>query len=476
MIGRSVRRVVGKVRRGSSAGGLAAQLRDAQARADRLEHLVGVLNHEVHLFRGAVEAQQHRELGLRQQLDVLDRFAQRRHSDLWELLANTNKDQWDLSVEVRETVLRLEAAVAQQHGDSWKQRETLHRDSWDQRLQLHADQLSIADNRLASLGDQLAGFHRDSWDAQRKLHDTLLRRLADVERAVRRAGAIAFPLPEVEELRAVTSAYLEDGAGVVAALPVEAADAPFKTVRSDVGELAILAHDTVIAPYVEEHGVWEREIGDLLRSSVRPGWTVVDVGAHVGYFTVMAASLAGPTGRVVAIEADPNNAACLQRNIDALAPSALGLWCAALERDGRVVLSRSPEANTGDSRAYDWAVSGDTVEVLGVRLDDIWPSEQRVDLVKIDLQGTDQQALAGFARTLEKWLPIVVLEFWPEAIEEHGDDPLEVLALYAGWGYRWSALDDPSVDAATDAAEVIRKCRLQPSGFLNLILRPAESD
>ena len=59
-------------------------------------------------------------------------------------------------------------------------------------------------------------------------------------------------------------------------------------------------------------GTYEREQTALFRELIRPGHTVLDVGAHVGYYTVLASALAGPRGAVWAFEPNPANAGCLR--------------------------------------------------------------------------------------------------------------------------------------------------------------------
>src|SRR2546421_6110753 len=71
--------------------------------------------------------------------------------------------------------------------------------------------------------------------------------------------------------------------------------------------------------------------------------------------------------------------------------------------------------------------------------------EWRVDVVKIDVQGTDHVAVEGMTRTIERWQPTILVEFWPIGIEEFGHDPLNVLALYRDMGYRIAILEEPAV-------------------------------
>ena len=200
-------------------------------------------------------------------------------------------------------------------------------------------------------------------------------------------------------------------------------------------------------------GRWEAEESDLLRALLRPGATFVDVGACVGYMTLLGAKAVGPAGRVVAVEPSPANVALLRANVAANgATNVEFLAAAASEHSGSIGLSLSPW-NTGDNRAYP-VPEMERVEVAAVRLDDVLRHLERVDVVKVDTQGTDHRAIRGLAATLARCRPVLVVEFWPLGISESGDDPLAVLEEYAALGYEVRVLggDDRVLGTAADHA------------------------
>ena len=141
---------------------------------------------------------------------------------------------------------------------------------------------------------------------------------------------------------------LQDGWGDGDAGPAPAA------VRLDtsVGTLLVAAHDRVMLPLLRDEGWWEDPECDQLRALLTPGMTFVDIGAHVGFMTLLGARAVGPAGRVLSVEAAPSNFALLRANImnNGLA-NVEAIPAAALDRTGTVTLSLS-EFNTGDHRAY----------------------------------------------------------------------------------------------------------------------------
>ena len=70
-----------------------------------------------------------------------------------------------------------------------------------------------------------------------------------------------------------------------------------------------------MTPSVIENGFWAAELSRFMRDALRPGMTVVDVGANFGYFSVLASKLVGSKGRVICVEVDPDNVEILRANL-----------------------------------------------------------------------------------------------------------------------------------------------------------------
>ena len=261
-------------------------------------------------------------------------------------------------------------------------------------------------------------------------------------------------------------------APVGAAPPAPPGAPPPIRVETDVGPLLFQAHDRLMVPLITESGRWEPEESDQLRALLAPGMTFVDVGAHVGYMTLLGSQAVGPAGRVVAVEASPANVALLRANVAANgATNVEVLAAAASDHSGSVGLSLSPW-NTGDNRAYP-VPEMERVEVAAVRLDDVLRHLERVDVVKVDTQGTDHRAIRGMAATLARCRPVLVVEFWPLAITESGDDPAAVLDEYAAMGYEVRVLGGGG-DGPPPAPQSVIDAALAAHGeFCTLVLRPA---
>jgi FkbM family methyltransferase len=245
---------------------------------------------------------------------------------------------------------------------------------------------------------------------------------------------------------------------------------PAQEIRTDAGPLLLPAHDQVMRPLIARTGDWEVNEAMLFRAHINPGANIVDVGAHVGYYTLIAARTTGPNGNVIAVEPDPVNSALLRENVRRnQLPNVTVVEAAAWRETGRLALQRDAD-NTGDHRIAEANGTPDALEVDAVALDEI-VAEMPVTVVKVDTQATDHVVLEGMQRTLERYSSIVFAEFWPTGIREFGDDPVAVVEFYRSLGFR---LTMPGIQAAFEswsAEEFVHVADVLPGGFGTLVLR-----
>ncbi len=240
---------------------------------------------------------------------------------------------------------------------------------------------------------------------------------------------------------------------------------------TDVGELLLPAHDTVMRMLMKRTGDWELDEASLFASQLQPGMTVLDVGAHVGYYTLLAARIVGAEGRVIAVEADVDNAALLRANVARNHGGKVEIVdAAAWDRTGKVTLRRNPQ-NTGDHRVVGEPAGTEGIEVDSIALDD-WLGDDPVHAVKVDAQGSDHIAIKGMERAVRRWNPIVFAEFYPEGIEELGRDPAAAVTYYRSLDAR---LTMPGIQADFEAwspQDFVSCATRLPGGFGTIILRP----
>jgi FkbM family methyltransferase len=191
----------------------------------------------------------------------------------------------------------------------------------------------------------------------------------------------------------------------------------------------------------------EPDIAEIFLKVLREGDTVIDVGANVGFFTVLAAALVGPKGRVVSFEPDPANFARLQANVKANGFEHVTLINRPVSDQARPVSFYINSDDSGGSALWDPAeypgnvLSKANPQVLSVESTTIDAELERlalppVRLVKIDTEGAEHQVVRGARRLLaNRGVPFVVAELHQFGLEKLGTSQRALREEMAGAGY-----------------------------------------
>jgi FkbM family methyltransferase len=183
--------------------------------------------------------------------------------------------------------------------------------------------------------------------------------------------------------------------------------------------------DSAVSTHLFVSKTWEPEETRLVSSLLREGDVFVDVGANVGYFTLVASDAVGKSGKVFAFEPEPKNFSLLRKNVQVnKCANARCEQKAVTGTDYPVELYLSSfnyeDYNRGRQRAR--------TQVEGVTLDSYFAPGTRVDFIKMDVQGAEYFALQGMKRVLRDNPDIVLMmEFWPHGLQEAGVEPSRLL-------------------------------------------------
>lgn len=161
-----------------------------------------------------------------------------------------------------------------------------------------------------------------------------------------------------------------------------------------------------------EHEAW---VQDLLKERLKPGECFYDVGAHIGFLSLIAARLVGPRGSVWAFEPDDVNLAVFRANSDRNEISNLNMIAAAVwEFSGELAFARGAQASSRmEGRIVDQADGqSDVVTVTVVSLDDFVLENMRrpPNFLKIDVERGEFQVLSGAAQVLKQFQPLLLCE------------------------------------------------------------------
>jgi len=216
-------------------------------------------------------------------------------------------------------------------------------------------------------------------------------------------------------------------------------------------------------------GAWEEAETSFLKRIIKDGMVVVDVGANVGYYTLLASDYVGKNGRVFAFEPDPSRYELLVRNIRVNQCNNVELIQKAVSnRGGHSRLFYGLSKNKGDQRLYSFLDSRESVEVETIRLDDFFNQiNLPVHVVKMDIQGFEYAALEGMSGVINKNRDLTLIsEYFPEGMSEAGSSPQKFLDELVRNGFRLSLLNnmDHSLKQVTPA-DILK--RTEPA--LNLV-------
>jgi len=203
--------------------------------------------------------------------------------------------------------------------------------------------------------------------------------------------------------------------------------------------------DCDLTEYVQRQiyflGVFEAVESFLFTRLLKPGHVVADVGANVGQYTLLAATAVGPAGAVHSFEPVPSTYATLLDNINRNHLTNVSANRAALmHQPATIALGRAPEmiGNLGSFSIGFADMKSGVVQASAWTLDDYAARKgiDRIDLIKMDIQGAEPFALRGGQRIVEHSRPILLMEVHRPSLERVGSSPEALWKDLDALGYR----------------------------------------
>lgn len=250
---------------------------------------------------------------------------------------------------------------------------------------------------------------------------------------------------------------------------------------SQIGKLYFPLEDKVMAPIIRAHGIWESDEVNWLKENVKPGFTCLNVGANVGYFACWMSRLTEATGKVIAVEPNPELIPLLKKNISNSQFKNVRILKAAAGEETTTTNLYFNRTNFGDSRVWDprktngggdYLSSGftsklETTKVKVLALDEF--IDESIDIILLDTQGWDHKALRGMENILRRFHPLILTEFVPAWIKDLGENPQDVLSEFQSWGYKIGS-SDLLLSGFPTADEILAKIEISEKFYTNLIL------
>jgi FkbM family methyltransferase len=186
--------------------------------------------------------------------------------------------------------------------------------------------------------------------------------------------------------------------------------------------------DQVISRQLKRNGAYSGTETGLILKILNPGDFVVNVGAHIGYFSVLMAKKLYPDGHVFSFEPDPKNFQILEKNVDLNKLDNVSLIRkAVMHKEGVYLLHRS-KTNTGDHCVYP-VNDRQALWIGGITLDKYFEHYSgQIDFIKIDTQGAEDLVIKGAMNLVEKNKKLkMIIEYYPYGLVKCGSDPVKFL-------------------------------------------------
>ncbi|MFK8051170.1 MAG: FkbM family methyltransferase [Halioglobus sp.] len=196
---------------------------------------------------------------------------------------------------------------------------------------------------------------------------------------------------------------------------------------------------------IRETGLWEPYETSLILNLLGPGQVFVDVGANIGYFSIVAANLVGRSGQVVAFEPDPANYSLLKASIalNGFEDRTLAVEAGLSDSDSNGQLYLSTE-NFGDHQIYSAEEERDSLPItLHNGANFLRSRIERLDLLKVDTQGSEFAVIEGLMPLLRELScpPQIMIELTPYSLREAGASGRQLILLLDRLGLPFWIID-----------------------------------
>ncbi|MEZ4538635.1 MAG: FkbM family methyltransferase [Chloroflexota bacterium] len=243
-------------------------------------------------------------------------------------------------------------------------------------------------------------------------------------------------------------------------------------------QIYVRLNDNFIGATIERWKQYEPNVSRVVSGLLSPGATFIDVGANIGYFSLLGASRVGRTGKVFSFEPNPANCDLLRMSAAANGfEDVISVHTAAvaeqkgqlqfttpgIDSNGRVVNPAEAERGTVDT----WTVEA-------VTLDEVLADCRRVDVIKIDVEGAEARVWRGMQETIRRHKPVITFEFSPGLLRHTSEvDPAEFLREVQSVYDLYIILPTGETASAPDAIADIMKTH-EDSGLshLDILAKP----
>lgn len=232
-------------------------------------------------------------------------------------------------------------------------------------------------------------------------------------------------------------------------------------VETEAFKIYVSPSGSPVASPIIEGRPYEPHVVAAMRRLLKPGRVFVDVGASIGYLSLVAARAVGSAGKVICFEPDPYNCKLLYLSAKANEFANVEIYPLAIADRSRNVIFDSMQGN-GVISEFDVNLASTPMRfvVRALPLDWVLRDEESIHILKMDVEGAEYMVLRGATETLKQHRPVIISEFSPAGLRNvSGVSGQEFLRLLIEEGYDISVLGfDTEVIACGDDIEKVLRC------------------
>lgn len=186
---------------------------------------------------------------------------------------------------------------------------------------------------------------------------------------------------------------------------------------------------------------------EIVKKFVKKGDNVIDVGAHVGYYTFLMSKLVGESGKVFSFEPDPDNFNLLKKGVEVNNLKNVEIIQKAVSKENSKIKLYLSDTDRATNRIYDAGINDahKIIEVDTCSIDEFLNEKRiKINFIKIDAEGSEQGVIDGMKGIIKNNVQLIIMtEFFPFLIKKYGSTPEKYLDTIKELGYNtYNILED----------------------------------
>ncbi len=229
--------------------------------------------------------------------------------------------------------------------------------------------------------------------------------------------------------------------------------------------------DRILALYLWKLSALENFEIKLMEKIIKKGMIVFDIGANIGYHTLIFANLVGKNGKVYAFEPDPSNYRLLVKNIKVNGYKNVVAVQKAISNESETLDFYLSQEHRGDHRLYDTGDGRKAIKVEATTIDKFTKGKINPNIAKIDIQGAEFLAMQGMIGVIKRNKGLIILcEFSPNYLKKGGYSPKNFLQFLKQQGFKLKFINEKKETIELiNPSSLIKMC--QNNKYVNLFLK-----